>query len=634
MTMRTPRLEPPRSRGPRLKHDQERAETFEDTSGHRSRPVAGGGAHDEKPHRFCRFKCCGVQMVTVHRSPMTWFRTSHETWLMESVKDYAVFMLDREGFVLTWNRGAEHVNHYRSDEIVGRHFSCFYPSEEVEAGKPASDLEAASSEARVEDEGWRVRQDGSRFWANVVITAVRDENNRLRGFATVMRDLSERRQLLQQLEHQALHDPATGLPNRTLFVQHLRQALARLERDQNTVAVLCLDVDRFKVINESLGHEAGDQALRTLAARVKNVLRPEDTVARIGGDEFVVLGENVLGASHAETIANQIAEAVSTPLAVGNRELVLTASIGVATTTDAATSSERLMTDADAAMYRAKERGRGRVETFDSTVRSQVVDRLDNEVRLAQGLERGEFRLFFQPVIDLSQGGTVGYEALLRWDHPERGLLLPGAFIELAEETDLIVPLGEWVLDEACRLAARIHRARPEYPCMMCVNVSFSQVARPDLAQVVSRTLSETGTPPSQLCLELTESVLMTDADQAVRSLEDLKSVGVKLALDDFGTGYSSLSYLHRFPVDVVKIDRSFIANLGVNGEESAIVEAVVRIGEVLDLQVIAEGVETADQKTTLSQLGCALAQGFYFAHPQPREAILSADARLHPGRW
>jgi diguanylate cyclase (GGDEF)-like protein/PAS domain S-box-containing protein len=555
---------------------------------------------------------------------MTWFRTSHEwdRWLMESVTDYAIFMLDREGYILTWNCGAELVKDYRSEEIVGRHFSCFYPSTDVEAGKPKLDLAAAAAGGRLEDEGWRVRQDGSRFWANVVITAVRDASGRLRGFASVTRDVSERRRLLQQLEHQALHDSVTGLPNRVLFVELLRQALLRLERHPNTVAVLFLDVDRFKIINDSLGHEAGDQALCTLGDRLESVVRPEDTVARFGGDELVVLCENVVGAPHAAAIAGRIADAVRSPLTLRERELILTASIGVAITSDAATTPERLIADADAAMYRAKERGRGRVELFDSPMRSGN-DRLDNQVRLAQGLERGEFRLFFQPVIDLNEGATVGYEALLRWEHPERGLLLPDDFIDLAEETGLIVPLGEWVLKQACM--DRMQHADAEDPCTISINVSFSQVAQPDLAEVVARTLAETGTPASKLCLELTESVLMADTDQAVKALEDLKALGVKLAVDDFGTGYSSLSYLQRFPIDIVKIDRSFVANLGNDGEAAAITEAVVRIGEALELKVVAEGVESAAQKAALRDLGCPLAQGFYFSHPQPREATLSA---------
>ena len=542
--------------------------------------------------------------------------------LVESVEDYAILMLDPEGRVVSWNSGAEHIKGYRAEEIIGQHVSRFYAPEDVEAGKPDRDLEVAADVGRCEDEGWRVRKDGSRFYANVVTTALRDDDRSLRGFSQVTRDVTERNELMEKLQHQALHDALTGLPNRVLFLERLRQALARLDRHPSVAAVLFMDIDRFKVVNDKLTHEVGDQVLVALARRLTQIMRPEDTLARFGGDEFAILCEDLADEHQAVAIAKRILRALEEPLVLKERELVVWSSIGVAMATTARARAEHLISDADEAMYRAKESGGGRFEVFGDGMRVRAKRRLENEVALRQAMERDEFRLFLQPVVDLDGGGVIGYEALLRWDHPERGLLLPAEFIPLAEETGVIVPLGRWVLEESCHQAARLQSENAEQAPTMSVNISFCQVAQPELPKLVANALQASGIDPSSLCLELTESVLMEDSDRAAATLRKLKSLGVQLALDDFGTGYSSLKYLQHFPVDTVKIDRGFVAGLGTDADEAAIVAAVLRIGEVLDLNVVAEGVETAAQHDELRALGCHLAQGYYFSPPRPAQAL------------
>jgi diguanylate cyclase (GGDEF)-like protein/PAS domain S-box-containing protein len=439
----------------------------------------------------------------------------------------------------------------------------------------------------------------------------------------------ERKRAQERLAHQALHDPLTELPNRALFLDRLALALARLRRRPTNLAVLFADVDRFKVVNDSLGHDAGDRLLVALARRLRDVLRPGDTLARFGGDEFAVLCEDV-EPRDIDGIAHRMMEALAEPFSVGGDEVFATMSVGIAVANDADERPAALLRDADAAMYLAKDRGRARFELFDEAMRDQSIERLVMENALRRAPERGQLRVVYQPIVRLDDGAFIGAEALVRWAHPDRGLLEPAQFIPLAEDTGVIVSIGRWVLAEACREAVRWNGGgkRPS----VSVNVSARELPRPDLVEGVAAALGESGLDPDRLWLEITESVLMDDADLAVEALGRLRELGLHLAVDDFGTGYSSLSYLRRFPVDSLKVDRSFVAGLQEDAGDAAIVEAVVSMAHSLHLSVIAEGVETDAQLSRLRGLGCEAAQGYYFAAPVPASALSSFTGRA--GRW
>jgi diguanylate cyclase (GGDEF)-like protein/PAS domain S-box-containing protein len=446
----------------------------------------------------------------------------------------------------------------------------------------------------------------------------------------LIRDVTDRKHMEDALTHQALHDPLTGLPNRALLLDRVEQALRRLERHPARVAVLFLDLDRFKVVNDSLGHAAGDRILVEVGERLADASRPGDTVARFGGDEFVVLCEELAHNDRAVGIAERFAEALARPFVYQGRELSLTASVGIASSVESDADPAALLRDADAAMYRAKERGRARYQLFDAALRDQAVERLDLELDLRGALERSELRVEYQPIVSLGHDRVVGAEALLRWDHPSRGPLAPGEFLDVAEETGLIVPIGEWILREACAQLARWNEIRADDgpPSLLAVNLSGRQLADPGLADAVGAAVEAAGLEPRRLFVEITETALMHDPAEAQIALGRLTSLGVQVALDDFGTGYSSLGYLRRFPVDIIKIDRAFIDGIGRDPENAAIVTAVIAMARALGLTTVAEGVETDQQLTAVGQLGIDWVQGNYFSPP------LSADALTRvPGR-
>jgi diguanylate cyclase (GGDEF)-like protein/PAS domain S-box-containing protein len=445
----------------------------------------------------------------------------------------------------------------------------------------------------------------------------------VQALANVLGDVVERQLTDDDIRHRALHDPLTGLPNRLLFLDRLGQATERQRRRRDTLtAVLALDLDRFKLVNESLGHRAGDELLAAAAPRLRQAVRSADTVARFGGDEFGILLEDITGEQDAIDMAERIAGVFTRPFVLDGNEHFVTTSIGIALA-EGGERAEDLLRDADAAMHRAKERGRARYELFDQALRGRALSRLRVENDLRRALERDELTLHYQPLVSLHDRRMVSVEALVRWDHPERGRISPLDFIPVAEENGLIEPIGRWVLEHACRQAADWCRQRPDAaPLTMSVNLSAAQVANPALAETVATALRVSGLDPSCLALELTESMLVADNEELWDTLVALKALGVRLVLDDFGTGYSSLSYLTRLPLDALKVDRSFVDGLGTESRDTAVTEAIVAMSRALSLRVVGEGAETELQVAELARLGCDFVQGFYFSRPVPADEI------------
>jgi len=451
---------------------------------------------------------------------------------------------------------------------------------------------------------------------------VRDERGKPLRIVGTVHDITERKALEERLEHRALHDTLTGLPNRALFVDRLRHALTRTKRRRGEVAVLFMDLDDFKIINDSLGHRTGDRVLVAASKRIRALLRPEDTVARFGGDEFVVLLEDVEDADGAIRVAERISKELRAPFFFGGRQLFVSASVGIVTGGVKGEHAADLLRDADLAMYRAKHAGKARHAVFEEAMNARALERLEMEHGLRRALERKEFVVHYQPIVRLGTGKIPGFEALLRWEHPERGLLAPEEFVPLAEETGLIVPIGKLVLEEACFQAKEWQERHPFVPSVaVCVNLSAKQFREPDLTETVARILEETGLEPGSLFLEVTESAAMSDAPTTVAALEELQDLGVRVLIDDFGTGYSSLSYLERFPLDYVKIDRSFVGKLDEDLGSAVLVSGMIDLAHALRSEVIAEGVETEEQLERLRGVGCDLAQGFHFSEPLPGEA-------------
>ena len=440
----------------------------------------------------------------------------------------------------------------------------------------------------------------------------------------MLEDITDRKQVELQLVHDAFHDPLTGLPNRALFIDRLDHLLVRAtRRTEQHFAVLFLDLDRFKVVNDSLGHLKGDQLLMAIAQRLRFCVRPDDTVARLGGDEFTILLEDLSHPADATRVANRILEALKDPVDLDGVDIYTSASIGIALGSPDYEKSIDLLRDADAAMYYAKSLGRSRYELFDSTMHVEAMSRLQLEIDLRRAIDNQEFTIHYQPIISLRHGEVAWFEALVRWNHPRRGLVSPGQFIPLAEETGLIVSIDRYVLRQACRqMRLWLEQFPNDDRISVGVNLSGKQFNDPDLPTFVERVLTEEGIDGQRLRLEITESMVMDDVNLARTTLSRLHDLGVHVHMDDFGTGYSSLSVLHSFSLNKLKIDRSFVSRMGPEGRRDEVVLAIVAMAHSLGLEVIAEGIETADQHDRLCEMGCDFGQGYFFSRPVPTNEV------------
>lgn len=522
--------------------------------------------------------------------------------------------------IMSFNLAAESIFGWTAHEIIGEPATLIVPAELQEGlgSFLARALSQDLSDVRRRDvESTGMRRDGTQFPMMVAISTVITDSA-APTLSCIIRDLSEQKSAEAQLAHQVLHDSLTGLPNRTMLIDRLEQALARVRRHDNMFAVLFIDLDRFKSVNDTLGHTAGDEVLVQAADRIQAVVREIDTVARLGGDEFVVLLDDLEGVHQATACADRIITTLGIPFRLADDDLRLSASIGIALCTDGEQKADTVVGNADVAMYRAKGNGRNGYALFDAAMQQWVTAQNALEADLRHAVRRRELRLFCQPFITMDTGMIRGFEALVRWERPGFGLVPPDAFIPAAEETGLIVDIGAWVLDEACRHAAAWARRWPTTHLGMSVNLSTRQLLSGDIVGVVTAALARWGLDPSRLTLELTESTFIDDAVTAESILRQLRDLGLKLALDDFGTGYSSLTYLRTFPIDILKIDKSFIGAIGRESDDTAIVAAVLALARNLHMSVVAEGVETPEQHAILQRLGCPYMQGYLFSRPIP----------------
>jgi len=480
---------------------------------------------------------------------------------------------------------------------------------------------------------WRLRtSDGAYVAVDARVTNLL-ANPAVAGIILNSRDVTDGKRLEDELRHQAFHDSMTGLANRALFEDRLENALARLTRTQSAIGILFLDLDDFKAVNDGRGHKVGDELLRAVSDRLRGIVRAGDTLARIGGDEFAVLVEGG-EASGAHETAERILEALRRPFTIGAGEASVRASVGVAVTDGRSHGAQELLRDADIAMYAAKNAGKGRIEMFHPGLHDQVISRLQLEVDLGQALENGELSVHYQPVVDVANNEVVGVEALMRWAHRQRGVVMPGEFIPIAESTGLIVPMGKWLLERACQDARTIHEATGQRDLHLAVNLSARQLDDPHLVRDVQSALSSSTLEPGLLTLEITESVFMANRDRSLDVLEQLRALGVKLSIDDFGTGYSSLGYLQRLPVDELKIDRSFVASASARDgdEHGTLIRTIVRLAHDFGLGTVAEGIETREQLTCVREAGCELAQGYLFARPVELSEVTQIIRELAQG--
>jgi len=541
--------------------------------------------------------------------------------LLEAAPD-AMVGVDQTGVIQFVNRQTESLFGYSRDELVGQPIETLVPEPFRQAHRNHRGGYIADPRTRAMGVGRELsgrRKDGTEFPVDISLSSIETEDGLL--VTAAVRDITRRKSDEARLKHQALYDQLTGLANRTLIDDRLTHALNQCGRRTRGVTLLFVDLDQFKVINDSLGHGVGDMVLVIVAERLSGVVRKGDTAGRFGGDEFVLVCDDRVEEQDATALAERVAEALTPPFCVAGKQLTITASVGIAIATGPGVRAEDLLRDADAAMYRAKELGRARHAFFDEAMRHRAVTRFNVEADLRLAIDQSELAVFYQPQVSLHSGDLIGFEALVRWHHPERGLVGPDEFISVAEDTGLIVPLGTWVLEQACREAGSWPSSRDEL--LMSVNVSARQLADPGFLDTVARVLHQTRLHPAALCLEMTESALFVASEAMTMAIASLRHLGVRVSLDDFGTGYASLSYLVQFRPDAIKIDKIFVQRLGDDPMNSAIVAAIIELAHNLGLTVVAEGVETPQQLTMLRALGCDQAQGYLFATALPAELAM-----------
>ena len=539
--------------------------------------------------------------------------------LVESVDHYAMFSIGADGRITLWNSGAEQIFRYRHAEIIGAPFAKLFLPGDVARGLPEFELRRAAELGQIENERWQMRGDGSRFIARRRVTQLKTGSfGAPPGFSVTAHDVTESRANEKTMRRQAFYDELTGLPNRSLFVEHLQRSVAHAKRHPGSqFAVLFLDLDQFKTINDGIGHGQADQLLTQVGQRLRACVRPEDVVARIGGDEFTIMVSAVTSSNEVMGLTNRIHRTLETPILVEGRETRVTTSIGVALGSATYDRSEDVLRDADIAMYEAKALGRANTIIFDDRMRASVVLRHALESELQHAVEREELFLEYQPIVALYDLRLVGFEALVRWRHPRRGILQPLDFIQMAEQSGLILGIDQWVLREACGQLRVWQETMPRaLPLTMSVNFSAKQFTQNDLCANVERAIGDSRISAASLKIEITESTMMERSETVTALLAELRALGVDIHIDDFGTGYSSLSYLRMLPVNAVKIDRSFISGMQEKQERGEMVRAIVALAHNLRLAVIAEGVETVDELEALRTLGCEFAQGYLFDRP------------------
>jgi diguanylate cyclase (GGDEF)-like protein/PAS domain S-box-containing protein len=582
--------------------------------------------------------------VTEERSRQSQIADLNEfTQSMIENAPFSIIATDPAGTVTAMNPAAESLTYYRKHELIGQHSMVMLHdpaemsaravqlskdlNEPVQAG--FSSLIARPKHGQTDEHEWTyVRKDGSRIWVNLAMTALKTQSEKIAGYLGIAFDITERKKLTEYVNHLAHHDQLTGLPNRLLLDDRMRQAIQRAKRNRHKVAVLMVDVDYFKRINDSLGHTAGDVLLDAIAKKLCSAVRQTDTVARMGGDEFVIVMPEFRDEKDAERCAEAIIQKISTPTMLGNREVNVTVSVGLCVFPDCAHDADSLLKNADAALYEAKESGRNSFHVFNQSMVVATADKLEFEHDLRHALINGELSLHYQPQVSCVTGEVIGVEALLRWMHPRRGAIAPSQFIPLAEATGMIVPIGEWAIRTACHEGKELQDALGR-ELVIAVNLSPRQFRQKNLTAQVAMALRESGLPARSLEIEITEQTLMTNSATTNETLMQLRKLGVKIAIDDFGTGFSSFSYLLQYEVDRLKIDRSFVNRTAEDPSAAAIVRAIISMAHGLNLRVVAEGVETNGQLNFLLRRRCDEAQGFYFGKAVPASMVREATRQI-----